>query len=208
MQINFKKLLVIFALLSVTGCASFKPVSIDQATGRFPASAEVDKKYIRIQQPLVGINEVNYVYLRAHSPYGNDRFYSFMKDALLKIGFKKVYSEKELSQLIIKNGLSTFITNLTDLISLNNLAKATGPFIVLDSAVFPVTSAVFRFDVQVIEPLSGDTFLEISRIRTNWIDMDNEINYPILNVIKQWYDESAQIPYKKPEVKIPREETI
>jgi len=208
MQVSSKKLVVIFVLLLMAGCASFKPASIDQATGQFPASCEVDKKYIKILQPLAGINEVNYVYLRTHTPYSNDRFYDFMKDALLKIGFKKVYSGKELSQMIIKSGLSTYITNLSDLISLNNLAKATGPFIVLDSTLYPVTNVVFRFDVQVIEPLSGDTFLEISRIRTNWLDMDKEINYPMLNVIKQWYDESAQIPYKKPEVKVPKEGTI
>jgi len=30
--------------------------------------------------------------------------------------------------------------------------------------------------------------------------MDSEINYPILNIIKRWYDESAKIPFKKPDV--------
>ncbi|NJD55323.1 MAG: hypothetical protein FIA94_02840 [Nitrospirae bacterium] len=200
-------LLLLFSFLTL-GCASFKPANIDETTGQFPASAEVDKQYIKIYQPLAGIKEANYVYLLARSPYGNDKFYSFMKDALIKIGFKKVYSRKELSQLVIKSGLSTYITDLSDPISLNNLAKATGPFIILDSNVFPVADVVFRFDVQVIEPLSGDTYLEISRIRTNWLDMDKEINYPILNVIKQWHDESAKLPYEKHNAKMPKEGTI
>jgi hypothetical protein len=208
MKSNLRNLLVLFSILIVSSCASFKPATIDETTGQFPASAEVDQKYIKILQPLAGIKEVNYVYLRARSPYGGDRFYDFMKDALIKIGFKKVYSARELSQMVIQSGLSTYVTNLSDLISLNNLAKATGPFIIFDSTVYPVTDVVFRFDVQVIEPLSGNTYLEISRIRTNWLDMDKEINYPILNVIKQWYDESAKLPFKKPEDRDPKEGTI
>lgn len=201
----FSTLLILFLML---GCASFKPANIDETTGQFPASTEVDKQYIKIYEPLAGIKEANYVYLLAHSPYGTDRFYNFMKDALIKIGFPKVYSRKELSRLVIQNGLEAYITDLSDPISLNNLAKATGPFIILDSSVFPVADVVFRFDVQVIDPLSGDTYLEISRIRTNWLDMDKEINYPILNVIKHWHDESAKLPYEKHKVKIPKEGTI
>ena len=128
-----------------------------------------------------------------------------MKDALIKIGFKKVYSERELSQMIIQSNLSAYVTNISDLISLHNLAKITGPFLVLESSVFLVGDCVFRFDLQIIEPLSSDTYLEISRIRTNWLDMDKEINYPILNVIKQWYDESAKLPHEKHETQ-PRKE--
>lgn len=121
-----------------------------------------------------------------------------MKDALLKIGFKRVYGEKELSQMVIKSGLSQIVSNISDLISLNNLAKATGPFIVMKSRVYRVGDAVYRFDLQVIEPLNSSTCLEMSRIRTNWLDMDTEINYPVLNLIKQWYDESIKLPYDKP----------
>lgn len=208
MKINFRILLSILTLFFILGCASFKPANIDVVTGQFPASVEVDKKHIKIYRPLAGIQEANYVYLRAFSSYSNDKFYNFMKDALIKIGFKKVYSERELSQIIIQSGLSACVTNISDIISLHNLAKITGPFLVLESNVFLVSSCVFRFDLQIIEPLSGDTYLEISRIRTNWLDMDKEINYPILNVIKQWYDESSKLPHEKHEIQPRKEGTI
>lgn len=209
MKISIRKLFVVLSAFLAAGCvASFKPVSIDETTGRFPASAEVDKQYIKILQPLAGIKEINYVYLRARAWSGGTRFYDFMRDALIKIGFKNVYSGKELSQMVIQSGLSASVTNLSDLISLNNLAKATGPFIVVDSTVYPVADVVYRFDVQVIEPLSGKTYLEISRIRTNWLDMDKEINYPILNVIMQWYEESAKLPCDKIKHNIPKDGTI
>jgi hypothetical protein len=183
-------------------------VNIDQATGQFPASADVDKKYIKIYRPFSGVQNVNFVYLRAYSPYGEDRFYEFMKDALLKIGFKVTYSEKELSQRIIAIGLSNYVTNISDLISLNNLAKVTGPFLVVECNTFRLSDVVYRFDLRLIDPLSGDTHLEISRIRTAWLDVDKEINYPILNVIKQWYDESSKLPYEKKNIEVPKKGLI
>jgi hypothetical protein len=194
----------------MTGCAApFKPANINPQTGLFSTNVEVDKKHIKILSPLTGVQESNYVFLRTYASYGgNDRFYEFMKDALIKIGFRTVYSERELSQMIIKSGLSVYVTNISDLISLNNLAKITGPYLIVEANVFRVTDTVFRFDLQIIEPLSGDTYLEISRIRNNWFDMDTEINYPILNIIKQWYDESAKIPYEKPKSEPEIEERI
>lgn len=209
MKINFRNLLIILSLFLIFGCvASFKPADIDEANGQFPASADVDKKYIKIYRPFAGVQDVNYIYLRAYAPYGKDKFYEFMKDALLKIGFQITYSEKELSQRIIASGLSNYVTNISDLISLNNLAKATGPFLILECNIFRLTDVVYRFDLQLIEPLSGNTYLEISRVRTAWLDMDKEINYPILNVIKQWYDESTRLPYEKYKSKIPKKGTI
>jgi hypothetical protein len=38
--------------------------------------------------------------------------------------------------------------------------------------------------------------------------MDTEVNYPIINVIKKWYDESAKLPYEKPEEKQVDNKTI
>ena len=197
-----KTFLMALSILALMGCSTpFKPVNIDPATGQFPTSAEVDQKYIKIFRPLPGVRNMNYVFLQAYTPHGNDRFYEFMKDSLLKIGFKKVYGDRELSQMVIQSGLSKYVTNISDLISLNNLYRAAGPFVYLQSRVYLVSNAVFRFDLQLIDPLSGKTCLEISRVRTNWLDMDTEINYPILNVIRQWYEESAKIPYEKPAVK-------
>lgn len=191
--------LLFIILFIVSGCAKpFKHVDIDPSTDQFPTSVSVDKKFIKIFHPLPGIQEVNYVFLQTYTPYGNDSFFEFTKDALLKIGFKRVYNEKELAQMVIQSGLSQYVTNLSDLISLNNLAMATGPFIFMQSRVYRVSDAVYRFDLQLIEPLSGRTFLEISRVRTNWLDMDTEINYPILNTIKNWYDESVKLSYEKP----------
>lgn len=211
MRLFFKgiiHLLSILSLITLVGCAlPFKPAELDPKTGMFMTTVEVDDKYIKIYKPLAGVSEEKFIYLRAYSPYGGDKFYSFMKDSLEKIGFKKVYSEKELAQMIIQGGLSGYVTNISDLISLNNLAKATGPYLVLESHVYPVADTVFRFDLQLIEPLSGDTYLEISRIRTNWLDMDTEINYPIINVIKKWYQESTKLPYKK-EKEEPEEKKI
>jgi hypothetical protein len=199
MRIAYKIWILVLSLVFMTGCAgAFKLANVDPATGRFPTSVEVDKKYIKIFRLVPGVQETNYVYLRAASEFGGDRFYDFMKDALQKIGFKKIYSQRELSQFVVKSGLSQYVTSISDLVSLNNLAKAAGPFLIIECRVFRVSDVVFRFDLQLIDPLTGETSLEISRIRTNWLDMDSEINYPILNVIKQWYDESAKLPYEKP----------
>lgn len=200
-------IVVIVILLTTTGCSlPFKPVNIDPVTGKFPASVEVQSKHIKTFKPLAGVKEARFVYLRADSYSHEALFYDFMKDGLAKVGFANVYNRNELSQITIRSGLSQYVTNLSDPISLHNLASSLGPFLILECAVFPIADAVFRFDVQLIEPITGNTYLEVSRIRTNWVDMDREINYPILNVIKRWHDESIELPYKKPDEELDSKE--
>ncbi len=132
-----------------------------------------------------------------NSSYGGEYFYSYMKEGLRGIGLGQVYDEKELSRIVISSGLSLYVTDISDPVSLYNLAEALGPFITLKCGLAEIDNAEFRFDVEVGDPLSGDTYLEISRFKTNWLSMDKEISNPVLNLIKKWYDESASMPPQK-----------
>ena len=107
-------------------------------------------------------------------------------------------NEKELSQFIIRSGLSERVSSISDPVALHNLARLTGPYLILVGNLYPLTAtAAYRFDIQIIDPLNGETYLEISRVRTNWIlGLDSEITYPVLNVIEDWYDASANMTPK------------
>jgi hypothetical protein len=45
----------------------------------------------------------------------------------------------------------------------------------------------------VYDPAQADELLKIHRVRMNWAGLDNEVNYPVLNVLKRWLDESRML---------------
>lgn len=85
------------------------------------------------------------------------------------------------------------MTNISDLVALNKLSKVLGPFLILDANLFLVGDCHFKFNLEVTDPSSTDVLLKVSRFRTNWMDMDTEINYPMMNVVKRWYDDSVKL---------------
>jgi hypothetical protein len=182
-------------LLLAAGCADFfKPVPPDPVSKEFPTDIRVAGEDIRVFRPLAGIGEVRFVCLRTVSEY-EPRFYVFMKDALLSIGFKNVYSEKELSGPLTHNGRREYSGTSFDSTDFRRLAEARGPFVIADAHMVRLNDETFRFIVVLREPVSDTIRLEISRVAAVWYDMDIEVNYPVLNAIKKWYDASAGLPY-------------
>jgi hypothetical protein len=185
--------LVLVLLFSLLGCApSFRPLEIDSKTGGFKSWGTVKPEDIKEYKLYPGIKNIKFVYLRTKYPSDNDHFYSYLANGLRTIGVKNVLNESELSNYVLSNGLSSYVTSISDPISLHKLSELVGPFLYMDADLDIIRDCTFKFVLKVINPAKNEGLLEVSRIELNDLDLDNEVNRPMLNLIKKWYDESAE----------------
>jgi hypothetical protein len=198
----FNSFIVFSLCVFFIGCApSFKNAHISSNTGQFESKTEVEPKCIKTYTLLPGVKNAKYVYLKASYSYNDNVFYSFLKNGLMVIGIDNVMNEKEVSTFILSKGLSNYVTSISDPISLHNLAEVSGPFLFIEADLKMVTDVVYRFDLKVTDPATNKTLLDVSRVRLVWLDLDKEVNLPMLNLIKKWYDESAEIKGSDEEIK-------
>ena len=196
-MVKVRYLKVAFLILVCTvffGCApSFRSAKIDTNTGKFDSNTQVEPKCIKTYNLLPNIKNVKYAYLKATYSYDDEMFYNFIKNGLYSIGIEDVKNEQEISDFVLSNDLSNHVTSISDPISLHKLAEVTGPFLFIEAKLEMVHDCTFRFDLKVTYPATNTTVMDVSRVRLVWWDLDKEVNLPMLNLVKKWYDESAQL---------------
>jgi hypothetical protein len=179
------------------GCASTKPLDPDPKTGQFESFADVTDSEIKTYKPLAGIKDEKFVYVRTYSTLRTSQFDTTVRESLKKIGFPRIVSEEDLTKLVISSGLSGDVQNLTSVIALHQLSIVTGPFLVAEFRVVRLADTLFRLEVVIIDPVSGETVFAASRQKINWLNFDREFTYPLMNAVKRWFDDSAKLPVDK-----------
>jgi uncharacterized protein YceK len=186
--------IILTALLSLSGCATYKTAEIDPKSGQFASIAPISESEVKINRPMAGIKDIPFVYVRTISTFRSTELDAFVRDSLTKIGFPKQVSEDDLTKLVIRSGLSGEIQNLTNVIALHRLSEAIGPFLVVEVRVFRIATTAFRVETVIVDPVLGETVFLASRSKINWIDFDHEFSYPMMNAVKSWFDASAKLP--------------
>lgn len=204
-------MLIVALSFALSGCSGgFSYLDPDYGPGRlFPTSVAIEKDSIKVYKPVAGVKKAGFVYFKVHDYLDDDDFHAFMKQYLETIGFEKIYGIKELTRVVIEKRLSDKIKNLNDMPSLQELARATGPFIIIEARLYRGTSLNrrnlterynnrFKFDIKITDALSGETLLEASRDRIALRDFNREVMHPMMNLINDWYVESAKLSDQKP----------
>jgi hypothetical protein len=153
---------------------------------------------------LPGVKTLAFVYVRTFSQIAPAKFSAFVEGSLSKIGFPKVVFEPDLTQFVIKNGLNSEIQNLNTVLALNRLSQVTGPFLVAEFRMFGVPGGWCRFEAVLVDPVTGETVFAASHHHMVLLDFDKEVSYPMMNIIKRWFDKSAAMPTAKPSGAKPR----
>jgi hypothetical protein len=168
-----------------------------------PSLSAIDGDEIKISKPMAGAREANFVYLRVFSNDEPGRLYTFVRDSFVQIGFPKAVIEQDLTKFLIGNGLAQEFQTLNTLISLHRLSSITGPFVVAELSLVRVAADRFEFRAAIIDPVKAETVFSAVRSKVSWLNFDREFTYPMMNAIKQWFDESAKLPAPPSPVKRP-----
>lgn len=192
----FIRLMYLSALLyALAGCTpSFQVVKPDPVTGLLPTGVQVKPEEITHYKPSAVVHDLKFVVLDTHSiGMGTNEFGGFMLASLKEFGFPKLITRDELAQLVLSSPLRDSVGNVTDPVALAKISDALGPFLLIDVLQAFKGEAWFETVLQVRDPARAEALLGVHRVRLNWMNMDKEVNYPILNVLKRWLDESRAL---------------
>jgi hypothetical protein len=200
-----RRVLAAFVVLAtglLPGCGTvYQVAKPDAQTGLLDTGTQVKPDEIKAFVPSARIHDVKFIYLRSASggiAGGADEYDKFLDKELPQLGFPPLARRDDLAKLVVKSDLINTVGNVTDPVALAKLSKAIGPFLVLDIVQVYHGYAVFETAVRLTDPETTDTLVSISRVRTNWANLDKEVNYPVLNVLKRWLDASKALPASRP----------
>lgn len=183
--------------IGILGCAPVYQVKTpDPETGLLPTHLEVPAEEILVYTPKAKAREVRFFLVRAASGgLGNNQsFVDFFRSAVKQLGIDQVVTYDELTKMVLSTHLRDTVGNVTDPIALANISREIGPFLILDAVQVHQGYGWFQTRVRITDPEEAQRLLEINRVKLNWSNLDKEVNYPVLNVIKRWLDESRALP--------------
>jgi hypothetical protein len=180
--------------LLAIGCnKTYQVIPVDTETGYFsnkkPEPAEILKS-----QPLAGIDAYKIIYLRGLNACDNHFCLNYVRSMIANVNqFETLFTKTELEQFIIKNGLSNSITNISDLVGLNQLSQKIGKFLVVDASIEYIEQfALHQFELKVSNPVDGEMYFNTYRAEKNWAGLDEPVFYPVFNAFIDWIKISKQ----------------
>lgn len=178
--------IVFLIALIATGCSStLKPAPRDPATGLFPTNTKLSSESVKILQPF----DEKYrtlVYVKTDESKAK-QYNDFFGESLKNMGtFKKVVTKEDLEKMVVTRNLTDKVSNISDLIGLNQLAKQIGPFLIVQPYVEVKQSYNFFAHLKAIDPETGTTVLLLEQTAFNWAGLDEPLFFPLMNGFMQW----------------------
>jgi len=197
-----KKWLISTAFLAVLSCGligcapAYQVAKPDPATGMLPTEVEVKPEEILVFLPSPKVHGLKFLLLRSAGGGAHTKdFAAFMRSSVKELGIDQILSIEDLTKIVLASPLKESVGNVTDPVALAKISEAIGPFLILDAVQVFQGNAWFETRVRLTDPEASDRLLEIHRIRLNWANLDKEVNYPVLNVLKRWLDESRKMDH-------------
>lgn len=183
----------LLALLAIACNKSYQVISVDPQTGYF-SNKKPDPAEILKNRPLSSIDEYKIIYLRGLNACDNHFCLNYVRGMIANVNqFETIFTKAELEQFIIKNGLSGSVTNISDLVGLNQLSQKIGKFLVVDAGIEYIEQfALHQFELKVSSPVDGEMYFNAYRAEKNWAGLDEPVFYPVFNAFIDWIKISKQ----------------
>ncbi len=178
---------VIFMLaVFATGCSTtLKPRTLDPATGKFSTTSKLSADAVKVNKPF----EEKYktlAYVKTDESKAKE-YNNFFVETLKNMGvFTKVVTKEELEALVLERKLTDKVSNISDLIGLNQLSKQIGPFLIVQPYVEWKGGYNFFAHLKAIDPETGGTLLLLEQNAFNWAGLDDPLFFPLMNGFLEW----------------------
>jgi hypothetical protein len=176
---------LVLCVLSVVRCSStLKPATLDPA-GRFPTESRISPGGVKIARPFDSKFKP-LLYVKIDDSKAN-MYRDFFVSSFRNMNFFTVVNEKsDFEKMIIERKLTDKVSNVSDLIGLNNLAKQVGPFLVVEPHLEWQGGYNYIASLKAIDPETGETVLHLEQKAFNWAGLDKPLFYPLLNAFIDW----------------------
>lgn len=190
-------LAIIAAGILASGCSSTLKVAKPDASGHFSTQFLLDDGGAKTVKPF-GDKYRAMVYLKMDETK-TKQYTDFFVTSFSNMGiFSKVAQKSDLEQLVIERKLADKVSNVSDLIGLNNLQKQIGPFLVVEPSVEWKGGYNYVGSMKATDPETGETMLMLEQHAFNWSGLDGPLFYPLLNAFADWAH-GQPIAMSKPE---------
>lgn len=172
--------------LVVGGCSSTLEVPTLGADGRFASNATVDPENIQVTKAFDQTNWKKLVVVQEFTD--NKQVNAFYFDSIGNSQkFEKVYDKASLETYVLANNFEG-VTDASSLISLKNLSKTTGPFLLVRP--YFVWNGGYNYDasLEAVDVQTGEVVFMANKGAFNWGGLDKPLFYPIFNAFMDWVD--------------------
>lgn len=177
---------ILMLAVFVTGCSTtLKPRTLDPATGKFSTTSKLSADAVKVNKPF----EEKYktlAYVKTDESKAKE-YNNFFVETLKNMGvFTKVVTKEELEALVLERKLTDKVSNISDLIGLNQLSKQIGPFLIVQPYVEWKGGYNFFAHLKAIDPETGGTLLLLEQNAFNWAGLDDPLFFPLMNGFLEW----------------------
>lgn len=187
----YKTLVAAIAILLAAGCSTmyYDRTGIDQETGLYATGTTVDPAAVQVRGTNVDLTKFRFVYLETRTDLWPARFEFFVRDALVRMGFKNILNTRELSKFITSNPeqLSS-IHSISDFMSQQRLSNRVGPVLHVAVNIGSDRGGNRNVTLTVSDLSEGRVLLLLNHRKAVWTSFDKEAHYPVLNELKKWAD--------------------
>jgi hypothetical protein len=171
-------------LLLASACTStLRPAELG-ANGRFQTSTVVEPQNNTVSGPFVPDRHrrMAVVLNFTEDERVKDFYYRSISNSNV---FERVFSEAELEQYILQNGIDN-VTDTSSLISLRNLSRSVGPFLVIRPYFEWQGGYDYRASLEVIDAETSQTLYRAEKRAFNFSGLDGPLFYPLFNAFLDW----------------------
>jgi hypothetical protein len=180
------------AVASLSACATTLQATELNTEGRYTTDTKIDASKVTITKPFDAARHGARVLV---ADYRDDKTFSdFLVTSVKNTKkFGTVYTEAELEKYVIQNGVEG-VTDTSSLLSLNKLAKATGPLLVIKPYVEYKGGYNFSASIEAIDAETTETVFTAKQDAFNWSGLDQPLFFPLFNSLIDWTEGKAPPP--------------
>lgn len=184
----FKAFVVLVIGVFLVGCTvAYKQPQIDLRSRSYPTSTTIDPKNVTKNVHYRDITRVKFVVLRTDSNNNPAGHRQFMEGVFRSLGFSDVLDDAGFAQRIIGSGMKVSGAGTYDLLTLHEIAKELGPFLVVDAGLWLGASTNWRNYLKITDPEMPDVLVSFDYTRLAFLSVESEFVYPTANFIRDWY---------------------
>lgn len=177
---------ITLAALTISCSPTLKVKELDLKSGKLPTETVLTNSEILVKKEIDLTEYKQFLFVKK-SGLNMEKYENYILGTLKNIGgFDKYYTQSELEQYVIQNGLTDKVTSISDNIGLMNLSKNVGKFLICESNVEYKGGYDFTFEYKVINPTNAEVLLHIKHNAFNWGGLDRPLFNPVFNEYIDW----------------------
>lgn len=178
-------LLSIVLSISIVGCSTTMKGTQLNESGRFPTNTKLRADGVKVVKPFNDKYE-SLLYVRTDDSTTKQYKDFFITSFSNMKVFDRVVQKSDLETLVIEKNLTDNVSNISDLVGLNQLQKKIGSFLVVVPYVERKGIYGFMASLEAVDPETGETVLLLEQEAFNWTGLDEPLFYPLLNGFLEW----------------------